>query len=226
MALEQVAAIPLLADCPDGIAFRRQIKIADFVVGCGAIPHPPLRIAEELAYRRLWMRKRILDDLPRPRIKPSDQIHVVGVIPKISVGIKTKTVRTRIRARERKFLKRFRLGVEPGHFPAAKFSRINHAIGANFHAPRISIRRWWTPSGNLHRFSVHFADFARQRACKPSITILVRLDVVRIFAFDKMGELPGLGIEARQRDTARPNLAGWIDSNGMLRTAILDPLFS
>src|SRR4029077_8169435 len=91
-----------------------QIKIADFVVGRSAVPHAPLRIAEELAYGRLGMRKRILNDLPCPWIEPAKQVHIVGVIPEIAASIKTHAIRTGVRAGQRKFLKGLRLRIEPG----------------------------------------------------------------------------------------------------------------
>src|SRR4029077_2018681 len=99
--------------------FPRQIEIPDFIVGRRPVPHSPLSIAEEFAYCWLGMRKWIIDYVPSLWIESSNQAHVVRVIPKIPIGIKTQTVRARIRTRQGKFLEGLRLRVEPRHFPAA-----------------------------------------------------------------------------------------------------------
>ena len=118
-AQDWVQAVGVSPDALPGgrtAALPCQIKIADFVVGGSAVPHPALRIAEEFADGGLGMRERILDDVSRSRIEASDQVHVVRVVPKITVGIETQAVGTRIRARQRKFLEGLRLRDRTGPF--------------------------------------------------------------------------------------------------------------
>src|SRR5258708_7487935 len=86
-----------------------QIKIADFVVWRGAIPHAPLRIAEEFAHDDFGMRKWILDHIPRSRIEAAKRVCIVGVIPKITVRIEPHRVWAGTRAGQGKFLKCLRL---------------------------------------------------------------------------------------------------------------------
>src|ERR1700682_6101511 len=126
-------------------ALPGQIKIADFIIRRRAIPHPSLRIAEEFAHGELRMWKRIFDHLPRFCIEAPNYVHIVRVVPKITVSIEAQRIRTRIPAWQWKFLEGLRLGIELQHLAAAKFAGIDHAVGPYFHPSRVSIRRWRGP---------------------------------------------------------------------------------
>src|SRR5712671_7446981 len=117
-----------------------QVKVADLVIRRRAIPHPALGIAEEFPHGEFRVWDWILDHLPCPRVKAPNDVHVVGVIPEISVSIKTQRVRTGIRAGQWKFLKSLRLGVELQHLAAGVFSGIDHAVGPYFHPSRVRVR--------------------------------------------------------------------------------------
>src|SRR5271170_6892953 len=77
--------------------FPGQIEVTDLVIWVGAIPHPSLRIAEELPHGEFRMREGILGHLPCLRIKASYHVHVMGVVPEITVQVKTKGIRSGIR---------------------------------------------------------------------------------------------------------------------------------
>src|ERR1700681_1523587 len=92
-----------------------QIKIADFIIRRRAIPHPSLRIAEEFAHGELRMWKRIFDHLPRFCIESPNHVHIVRVVPKITVSIEAQRIGTRIPAWQWKFLEGLSLGIELQH---------------------------------------------------------------------------------------------------------------
>src|SRR5712692_3538598 len=109
-------------------ALAGQVKVADLIVRRRAIPHAALGIPEEFSHGEFRMRKRIFDHLSRFRVKAPNYVHIVGVVPKITVRIETQSVRTWIRAGQWKFLEGLRLGIEPQHLAAEKFAGIDHAV--------------------------------------------------------------------------------------------------
>ena len=149
------------------------------------------------------------------------------VIPKIPVGIKTQAVGARIRTGQWKFLEGLRFRIEACHLSAKKFAGINHAVRTDFHPSRVCVARRKRPEGNLIRLGIHFANLVGEYVCKPDVAIFIRFDVVDVTASAiEPRNLSRLGIEARQRDAARPNSSGRIDADSVLRTAVFGSLFS
>ena len=69
--------------------FPSQVKVTNLVIWRGAIPHPPLRIAEKFPQSEFRMWERILGHLPRLGIQASNHVHAVGVVPNIALSINT-----------------------------------------------------------------------------------------------------------------------------------------
>src|ERR1700676_2155517 len=155
----EIESHPLLAGRLRRATLPCQIKIAYFVIRRRAIPHPALRIAEKFAHGKLRMREWIFKHLPRFWIEAPNYIHIMGIVPKITVSIETQRIRTGIPAWQWKFLEGLRLGVELQHLAAAKFAGIDHAVGPNFHPSRVCIRRWRGPLCDFHGFRFDLANF-------------------------------------------------------------------
>src|ERR1700694_4608411 len=83
-------------------ALAGQIKIADFIIRRRAIPHQSLGIAEEFAHGELRMWKRIFDHLPRFCIEAPNYVHIVRVVPKITVSMEAQRIQTGIPASREK----------------------------------------------------------------------------------------------------------------------------
>src|SRR6202041_450229 len=71
-----------------------------------------------------------------------------------------------------------------------------------------------SPLGNLQRLRVHLADHAFARKFRePDVSLLVELDAIGRARFGKLRKFFLLRIEAQQDGSARPDVAGAIETN-------------
>src|SRR5262245_20259026 len=89
----------------------RQIEISDAVVRRRAEPHAAFVVEEEVAHAVLGARQRIFGHFAGVRIEPPDDVHVLGGVPDLLLGIDPERLGRRFRAGQPESLEGLSLGI-------------------------------------------------------------------------------------------------------------------